>query len=554
MKIKNTLKKNLHVYSLLFLFIIIGIFIRVAFQPDIITLNTSGFFYHRAAYLVNHGEYLKIDTKGRYPSSYAEDYPPFLILISVAFYKLSFSKDLLVFLSYFPVTMFLFISLLGFFILYRIFNKAVGLFFVMLFSVIPSAVRFTSKGFYTEEAVGVFLLIGFIYCLARLKDHPKYLYAGIIFLTLFIITWQTFVIIYAALFVMFVLSIKDKILLKRLVLLVIIPILLAYIISVIFIGLSYSPFQIFKESYISLVISKSLDFRIAFDRNDLINTNKKMFFDEYSYFSIFSVLGALVCIWNFKYPSYRSVLIMSFFGLISVLMYLKLRYFLLPFIMILSSIGLSHLYEIKKSDKKIIMLFLIIIGIFLIFQASSALISSKHPECKIEFELLTKKIMPGYPYRINMQIKNVGGDPFCDADYSTLHAFGGIHVEIENARILSKKINSRYTSTLIVDKEAQNNISWFEAKFDCLKALTTANLTFEILPLKLPTKIYYRCWIPDKCDLEPPKDLVSQYRAAWRNENCIKRQPINGDYCKVDVFAGHETIQKYYCYSKNFSS
>ena len=220
-------------------------------------------------------------------------------------------------------------------------------------------------------------------------------------------------------------------------------------------------------------------------------------------------------------------------------------------ITILSSIGLNYFYEIKKANKKLIALFLIIVVVFIIFRLDLFIASLKQPECNIEMKFDEQKILLGQPYKVIMLIKNVGGNPYCDTDYlSTLHAFGGVHIEVENAKILGKRIYSKYTGTSIADKEPLNNISWFEAKFDCLKSLKNANLTFVILPLTTPVRIHYRCWLPNECDLEPPQDLEPKYRAAWRNEKCIKRQPTSGEYCKVDVFAGYTTIQKYFCYSK----
>lgn len=546
---KNTNKMwNVALYTLLIIIISFGFYIRTAYRSDIIPPNVGAFFYYRTAYLVNEGEYLKTDTEGIYPDSYPENYPPFFMIFTALLYKISFAKNLLAFASYFPVIMYVLISVLGYFVLTRLFGKAAGISFVVLFAIIPDAISLTEKGFYTEEAVGVLLLLGFVYCLARLKDNIKHLYFGAVFLTLFILTWQTFVIIYAGLFFILLLSVKDKELLKRLLILAVVPIFLSYIISVHIIGLAYSPFQIFKETYLSVTADKDLDYRIALGRNNLVPTNLEMFFKNYSYFSTFLLLGFFVSVKNFKEHKYRSLLVMCLFMLFPVFIYLKLRYLALPSVVLMSAIGLQYFYDIGKWDKKIIIGFLIIAPILIAPAVYYKALESREPLCMAEFDYTAENLRINYPSRINMIVKNVGGTPLCDDNYySSLHAFGGTHVEIENARLLGAKISAQGSQSSTVEENASNGFGWFETKIDCLKPNKAANVSFEILPAQFPVKVYYRCWLPDQCSLPPPEGIRAKYRAQWRNEKCVKRQPTGGEYCKVDVYAGYPNKQKFYC-------
>jgi len=544
-KIKN---RELFLYIVLIVFILIGVYMRIAFRPSIIPINIAGFYYYRASYLAENGEYIKLDTEGMYPYSYRENYPPFLVLFSVALYKISMSNNLLVFLSYFPIMIFVLISIAGFYTLSRIFNNFVGVLFVALFSIVPSALRVTEKGFYTEDSLGIFLFIGLLYCIIRLKENKKYLYLGIVLLTLFILTWQTFVILYAGLLLILIFSLNDGQLRKKILLLSIIPLFISYFVSVILLGLAYSPFQIFKETYLSFTLNKDLDYRIAFERNDLIRTNTGMFLEEYSFFSIFLIFGALFSLSKFTEHRYRSLFILSALSIFSVLTYLKLRYFALPMIVIMSSIGIYKLFEFKKSNKSIIYIFLTIAVIIMIPQIYSRILEFKVPRCEVEF-LAYEPFKIDYPAQINAIITSTGGNPLCEQN-----TFGGLHFEIEGAKILSAAINSKYSKTGVSEMHTESKINWFETFFYCLKNKKTANLTVDILPNQKNVNLYYRCWMPDECNLEPPEDMLPGYKKSWRNEKCIKRNPDKWKLCKVDVYAGHKTLQKYFCNEKIFMS
>ena len=180
MKPRSTakIKESLAVFLILAIVLLAGFYLRTAYRSDTVPFNTAGFYYYRAYYLDTYGEYIKTETKSVYPYSYQENYPPFLALFSVLLYKLSMSNDLLAFMSWFPVIVYISTLTLGYLAATRLFGKTTGLFFAVLFSIVPTAVDVTAKGAYTEEPLGMLLLIGFIYCLAKLKDDVKYLYLG----------------------------------------------------------------------------------------------------------------------------------------------------------------------------------------------------------------------------------------------------------------------------------------------------------------------------------------------------------------------------------------
>ena len=534
-------------HSVLILILILGVFLRIYDAPALITLNTSGYFYHRASYLAEEGSYLTLDTKNTYGSAYNENYPPFFILASVALFKLSQSNNLLAFMSYYPVLIYLAIAIFGYFALNMVYGRNTGLIFALLFSIVPAAVNATFTGHYTEEATGILLIIGIIYSIGMLEKSMKHLYLGIFFLTSFILTWQTFVMIFAGLFAILFLSWNNKVLLKRLTILIFSSIILAYLASGM-LGIDYTPHKVVKETALSFTSNKALDYQIALDRNDLIHTSLGEFFDQYSYFSIFFLLGLLISLSKIKETRYKSLFIMSLIGVLSVGYFLKLRFFALPFILMSSSLGINHFLNPEKINKRILLIFLAIASIFILVSLINFGKESQSPFCYAEFHVPDSGIKAGYPYQFSILIENTGGKPFCDRNFSSsLHAFGGIHIEVENARILGKKITAQTGRSSLSDRDPENNISWFEAKFDCLDSSKKANLTLEILPINNNVKINYRCWIPDECGLGPPEGITEPYKASWRNENCIKRNPAEGQYCKVDVYAGYTEIQEYYC-------
>ena len=539
------------IYSLLLIIFFAGLFVRTFNIPDLITLNTSGFFYSRANYLYKNGFYIAQDRQSMFPSVYMDNYPPIPAYFSVYLHKLFSFTDFYKFIVYMPVILYSLIFIFGYILTRNLFGRNEAFIFCLLFSIIPASVEFTKKGVYTEEALGVLLLLFFIYSMAKFRLSKIFVVAGIISMTLLILVWQIFVILYFGILILMIADGERKKHAARYLAIIILPLLFSHLI-VFFIGNNYSPLGIFRETYLSIKLRDDPLFKIAFDRYDLRHSGLGDFMDEFSFFGFAIIFGFAESIRNIKKNNYRTALVFSILGIASFFLFIKLKSFALPFVILMSSIGLCFAYKSCLKNFRIFAIAvctLLIIGIFCLVQYSR---EKPKPFCEVEVLDDKSPLFLTKPYRITLIAKNSGGNPFCDSNYSSpSHAAGGVHIEIENSKILSKSVNSRFTGVKIVDEPDINGISWFEAKFDCLRSNANSNVTFWIVPQKIPVRINYRCWIPSECRLPTPGELRYRYKAQWRNENCIQRNPQDGDNCKVSVYAGYEERQDYPCISED---
>ncbi len=529
------------------LFLFLGLFVRIKVPHETLTGNTVAFYFSRAEYLERTGEYLKIDntTFAGYP--YKENYPPFPSLASVPLYKLvkPFGVDFNKFISYFPVLMFLAIFFVGFFIVRGLFNENTALFFIGILSVIPVSVRATIKNYYTEEALGILFIILSLYYISKIKKFDYNFFFAIAFLTLLSLTWQVFLLIDLVIFILFLINLKDKKLRMILPLLILSQFALGHFFSVYIVDINYSPIYMIKESIITLQEGDKDYFKIAFDRSDLRTPGINQITNEFGYFtSLLILLGFIHLIFNIKEQKNQVIFLVGTIAAFTFLYSSKFRFFAAAPLVIVGSLSSAPLLDfksIKKREK--IGILLLIIFLILYFIAGKIAI----PSCSVTLET-PESIEAGKYYPVMIVVKNNGFDPQCD---TSTGAFGGLHFEMDDTTILNISIDPSYTNISTKYRVPYRNINWFETKIDCLKRKQNSTVTVWIMPKSNKIGFHYRCWLPKKdCVKEPPIGMRPQYKASWRNEECIQRTPNRGDFCKVRVYAGYYNQTDFYCDTK----
>jgi len=549
-KYKNFWIKNhnqLILFLILFFILLFGFYLRVKDVPDKIAINTVSYYYKLSMDLKNENQYPLDYSEGLYPVKYKENSPPFLALFTFFLYKLSspLHIDFYYFIIYFPLLMYLSLFIFGFIFVANLYNKTAGLFFVVLLSIAHLSVKLTVKGYYTEETLGVLLILFSIFFLIKSEKNSNYVFLAILALTLLQLTWQVFIFVLMGVLILLVIKIKSKKHLIKYLAILILPLLLAHMISIYFIGIDYSPISMFKESYLGVRESNTEDFKIAFDRVKLQPMELESFIESYSHIgAVFLIFGLFICLKNIKQSKYHTILIFTILSMVFLLKYTKFRFFALVPILIMSSIGLEAvLNKSEKYKKYFILIALIIAGGFLIM-------ANYHPKCNMELSV-PEKMKINETYNITIQVKNTGKNPLCSNKlFDRNRPFGGLHIEVENAKIINKKVHSLFTSVQTMDQYSINDIDWFEVTIDCLKKSAVSKVKFTVRPYKLPIKINYRCWIPDKCNEKPSEELRPEYRISWRNEKCLQRSPEKGQFCKVKVYAGYREKQDYSCFSE----
>lgn len=539
--------------SILLIFLLLGLFLRVNVPYDTLTGVTVAFYFSRADYLEANGKYLKEDSRTLAPYVYKENYPPLPAYIAVPVYKIvkPFGIDFIKFVAYFPLLIYVVTFFAGFVLVKRLYNHDAGLFFSMLLAVTPVAVKSTIKTYYTEEALGILFILFSIYYLIKSEKFDSNFFLAVLFLTLLSLTWQVFLLVDFIIGIVLLLNLKNKKLLAVYSLSILLPLIIGHIASVYIIGLDYSPIYMIKESLITVKEGNEDYFKIAFDRNDLQTPGIKHFFNEFSYFPSFLILAGFVhLLFNFKEAKSKVLVISGVIACIVFFQSLKFRYFAVAPLIIVGAVGahsLLNLISIKKSQK--ITLVSVVVFISLIFIWNNVSV----PMCDVNLEL-PPYIQPDNYYPLTFTVKNVGSDPLCDNFTGKQHAFGGIHIEVENATILNVSVYPSDTNMSPKYKVPVRGINWFEAKFNCLPAGQNGTVKIWVLPKNEQVKVNYRCWLPKKnCLEEAPIGLRQAYRADWRNEECIERFPKSGKLCDVNVFAGYFEKKDFYCVSKEIS-
>lgn len=531
----------------LFIFLIIGIYLRIRIPHETLTANTVAFYFSRAEYFENTGEYLKEDTTTFAGQPYKENYPPFPAYFAVPLYKLAkiFGADFNSYISYFPVLIYLMIFAVGFFIVKDLFSFDAAVIFSILLSITPVAIRATQKNYYTEEALGILFIICSIYYVCKSKRFDFNFFMAAIFLTLLSLTWQVFLLLFFAVGILALINIKNKGLLRIYSLLILLPFLIGHLTSVYLMGIDYSPIYMIKESYITIKEGHKDYFRIAFNRNDLETPGTKNIGSEFgSLPSLLIIIGFITLTFKLKENRSRFLLIIGIIAAASFLQSTKFRYFASAPLLIIGAAGsgsLFNFFSLKKWQKLFILLPIMIVILTLIFRSFAA------PSCSVSIDK-PEKMEVGKYYPITFIVKNKGLNPQCD---NKSGAFGGIHIEFGNATILN---NSVYPAQKNFPKYRVqfNDFNWFEAAIDCLRSDEKVKVTAWIMPKSENVKLNYRCWLPKKYCLEKaPEGLRPQYSRDWRNEKCIVRYPNSGKQCDVKVYAGYFNRTDFYCISED---
>lgn len=529
-------------------FFILGLYLRTSMTSDILTGNTVAFYYSRAAYLEKTGSYLKDDNKTFALYPYKENYPPFPALAAIPLYSLikPFGITFDAFIAYFPVILYLSIFIIGFLIMKSLYDFEAGLFFSIIFSIVPAAINSTIKTYYTEEALGALLLILSAYYIAKSEKVNGKFFLASIFLTLLALTWQVFVMFYFAIILYAILNIKNRKKFFAVLLVVISSLVFAHIISVWIIGIDYSPFQIMRESLITVREGNQPYFKIAFDRTDLNTRGVDNLFNEFGYVaSILIFLGLLEQIFNFKENKNKFLLINGVIALSSIIISLKFRYYAMPFLIMAAALGARSLINVQKMKKsqKIFNVMLAIIILVIIFVSTKLIV----PSCSVDLNA-PASVQKGKYYELTFTMKNNGFDSACDSKYGQEHAFAGLHIEVENAIILNSTYHPRPSNTSLKYRVPYEDVKWLEATFDCINKDMNGSVKVWVMPTAEKIKINYRCWMPKKyCIAAAPQDMRPEYKAVWRNENCMERYPQKGSICMVPVYAGYYKTKDFSC-------
>lgn len=533
--------------TVLFIFLVIGLFIRLKVPHETLTGNTVAFYFSRAEHLERTGEYLKEDTTTFAGHPYKENYPPFPAYFAVPLYKLAkiFGVDFSLYISYFPVIIYLMILVGGFFIVKDFFGFDSAVIFSILLSITPVAIRATQKNYYTEEALGIFFIICSIYYVCKSKQFDFNFYMAAFFLTLLALTWQVFLLLFFAVGILALINFRNKRLLLTYSLLIFLPFLIGHITSVYLIGIDYSPIYMIKESYITIKEGHEDYFKIAFNRNDLETPGTKNVAKEFGYLpTLLIMMGFITLTFKLKYNKNRFLLIIGIIAASSFLQSTKFRYFASAPLLIIGAAGsdsIFNFFSLKKWQKLLILLPIIIVVFILIFRSYAA------PSCSVSIDK-PEKMEVGKYYPIVFTVKNNGFNPKCD---NKSEAFGGIHIEFGNATILN---NSVYPIQKKLPKYRVqfNDFNWFEAVIDCLRSDEEVKITAWIMPKNENVKLDYRCWLPKKyCWEKAPQGLRPQYSRDWRNEKCIVRHPNSGKQCDVNVYAGYFNRTDFHCISED---
>lgn len=534
--------------SVLLLFLLLGLYLRIRIPYDTLTANTVAFYYSRAEYLENKGSYIKYDDKTFADYKYKENYPPFPAYITVPIYKIvkPFGIDFKRFIAYFPVLIYLVTFFAGFLVMKNLYSQEAGLIFSIILSVTPVAIRSTTKTYYTEEALGMLLIILSLYYIIKSKKFDYNFFLAAIFLTMLSLTWQVFLLVQSMVGILFILSIRNKKLSMMYGALALAPFVIGHILSVYIIGLDYSPIHIVNESLITLRDSDKELFKIAFSRLDLGTPGALHIFNEFGYLISFLILiGFLHLLFNFKEQKNKALLIIGIIAAVAFLTSSKFRYFAFASLGLIAALGAYSLinYNSMKKNQKIALFSIVaLLGIFWFLTKINV------PKCEVTIDS-PLGIEPNKYYPVTFIVKNTGSDPLCDNFTDQRHAFGGIHMEIANVTIINKSSSVQTDNVSLKYRVPILEISWFEAKFDCLKSGETATVTAWVLPHDDKIQVSYRCWFPKRiCNRESPLGMRSKYEAEWRDEKCMVRYPNKGELCDAKVFAGYFNKKDFYCY------
>jgi len=588
--------------NILFLILAMGIFWIGAdlreFGPRLsIGHNTVfSFYFDRSNRLLQEGEFPHVDQWGFAPTLHEENTPPLLAYITVWLYRM-FSlfrpSSFETFVDIFPILVYGMWFLSAVIIFSDLWDRWTGLAMGAAFSFLPVSIELTKTGSYFEELVGNWFLFLSIYFLIKvaLEQNPKqwrWLIGGVIAITGLVLSWQQFPIFYGAAILAILLSWKTGYSLERLKrcgLVLGLPLLLAYLITIGLVGNDYSPLSMLNEFTIGFLKSSEPDLLLAMQRADWADLTLRSFYEYFGWLGIvLMAMGFLGVIFDLKNFMKRTAGIVAAVGLLALLLFVKERFLAMSMSMPLMALGLNTLFVPESilvvlqqywrrllflynririilqnigSPRRVIVIFISIgavgIATFLFFAGRYSL----PPEPVIRLTGLENPAVIGETKKIEVVMENRGGSALRNK-----YAFAGLHVEIENAHVRNVESSSEGSKNQVIFKDfaSSGRFFFFETKFGFLDANERARVTFDITPYAEPVRIYYRGWIPGPCPKEEQKAVIKELlpgwqridKGGWRNENCIRRAPALTEsqepICRVPVFAAHRTLQDFRCY------
>ncbi len=543
------MKTKIISYLVLLLILSAGVYIRTHNLSNIMSDNTVDFYYARARDLQANNQYPLEDRLSYAPEVLKEDYPPFSAYFSVGMYRIIepfFNISFYDFIMLFPVLVYIIMLILGFFIMNNLYGRNTGFFFAALLTIMPAAGFLTRKGNYTEEPLGVLLILLFFFFFIKSEKNKWHAFFAIVTLTTLELTWQIFHLVLGGVIACLIIRRKNV---KTYLLILILPLLLGHVISVYLIGLDYSPVYMLKEAYIGYKYEHTEDFQIALHRDKHVPMDIQWYIQEYSYLAtVFLVLGLFVCFRNLRRVEFGVLLVFSVLGFVAIGKYVKFRFLSLLFILILCSLGLNWFYDLDLFTKldlrkrfrrywRFLLAGLVLLLVLLVLWFVWG------PKCDVGLVLPEEEMVVGRVYDVVLDVENVGKGAWCFGQ-----AFSGLHVEVENARVVSRMAYSSVGLAEVVEKNyTSGGLDWFEVKFGCLRRGGVGRVSFSVVPLVLPVRVNYRCWIPRFCLRGVPEGILPDFSVAWRNERCLYREPSEGVFCSVPVYAGYQEKQNYYC-------
>jgi len=582
---------------ILILVIVLGIELRsYTGYSSIYTNNVASYYFHRSNYLNENGNLPPKDVWGFAPDSASENIPPFLAFLSVFLYKIlnitGLWNSFYDFALIFPIMIFVIWSLGGFLIFVNLFkNYYHGLTFAFILAIVPASILLMQKGFYTEEALGAFLIFLSLYFLIKSAEKKIFLVYLSLSLLALALTWQQFPIFHAALIAYIgVYFLFSKVEIKQIylyILAIALPIIAGHFISRNLVGIDYSPILMIKELAAGLINYNSEIIKIAMSRSDWRHLNWSLFVKNFGFlFGILTVAGLI------KLAAVRTekvkriaLIIFGFAAFAMAFMFLKARYFALPIVLFIALEGFDGILNLRKIDlafyqrkkdllkkwwrfavsrlknadkKKTVIAAFLVFAAFLCVLITRMTADKSLPKPEVIFNE-PSNIEVDKTAQIEIILKNSGG-PSWDNKY----VFSGLHMEVENAIVSNIRIESKGTNEVVIKKDAQRGtIFWFEVKMTPMASNQSGKVLFDITPTAKRVNVYYRAWLPGYCSIKQQKLALEDLRASWqsiekggwRNEECIKRLPENNSQeiiCPVLVYAGHKDLQNFRCFKKEF--
>ncbi|MDP3770136.1 MAG: hypothetical protein U1A25_01485 [Candidatus Sungbacteria bacterium] len=554
--------------------------------------NVDSYYFDKTNRLLQDGEFPQQDIWDFAPYTHPENAPPGLAYITAFFYTLItfFSSiDIYEFAHLFSMIIFG-IWLAGiFFVFLHLYDLGTALSISAVFTFLPVSVAFTTRGRYFEELIGVPLMFAGVYMLMRVAraDHAsfqKWITLTTATISLLALSWQQFPVFFvgAVLSLIFIAgsSIKElKSLLIRWGIPLIGGLIVAELISRVFVGISYSVFGMIGEFFYAFVMRSDPDLVLAMSRGDWANLSLQRFFNYFSWPGVvFGILGAAAIIVRWRMREKKIICGFAITGIIMAFMFIKDRYLALAFLLFLFGEGINLLFfpqalamrslemlsqartwiltaHARITQYKIRIVFLIFgsLSVLLLINVANGY---RNPPIPILSLVKDGEWQIGISKTVHIEMRNDGGGPFGGSV-----AFSGMHVEVINGFVNNIRSSASSTRSSVVFKNFSQtgNAFFFEVKFDTISAKRPQSVSFVVTPYAEPARILYRGWLPGRCGfsqrLMALGDLRKSWKSfknGWRNEECIRRAPITDDgvesLCRIPVFAAHEKLQNFRCF------